>query len=169
MILSHVRLWYTYREMGNNEEITTKKTSKVPSIRRLLIYWLLPVWIVLLLMLALFIFVLVESNFGWLTAWRYLVVILPVFGVLLTLTYIFCYLIPLRPLETGLIVLFIMFGVFMFASVNDNDIALQMRTYLRKWYDITFLATGITIGGLFTAAWAIYNQQRKRKRKRKRN
>jgi len=147
--------------MGNNKEITTKKTSKVPSIRRLLIYWLIPVWIVLLLMLAWFIFVLVESNFDWLIAWRLLVVMLPIFGAVLTLIYIFWYLIPLRPLETGLIMLLIMFGVFLFASVNDNNIALQIRTYLSERFDVPFFATAMTIGGLLIAVWAIYNQQRK--------
>jgi len=161
--VSYIRLWYTHREMGNNEEITTEKTSKVPSIRRLLIYWLIPVWIVLLLMLAWFIFVLVESNFDWLTARRLLVVMLPIFGTVLILMYIFWYLIPLRPLETGLIMLLILFGVFMFASVNDNNIALQMRTYLSERFDVTFFATAITIGGLLIALWAIYNQQRKQK------
>lgn len=155
-------MWYTYRKMGNNKEITTKKTSKVPSIRRLLIYWLLPVWIVLLLMLALFIIVLVESDFGWLTAWRLLFIISPIFGVILTLIYIFLYLIPIRPLETGLITLFILCSVFLFASINDNNIALQMRTYLSERFDVTFFATSMTIGGLFIAIWAIYYQQRKR-------
>lgn len=161
MTVSHIRIWYTYREMGNNEEITTKKTSKVPSIRRLLIYWLMPVWIVLLLMLALFIVVLVELDFDWLTAWRFLAIMLPIFGVVLTLIYIFWYAIPRRPLETGLIMLLILFSVFLFASVNDNNIALQMRTYLSERFDITFFATGMTIGGLFIAVWVIYKQQRK--------
>jgi len=114
-------------------------------------------------MLAWFIFVLVESNFDWLTARRLLVVMLPIFGTVLILMYIFWYLIPLRPLETGLIMLLILFGVFMFASVNDNNIALQMRTYLSERFDVTFFATAITIGGLLIALWAIYNQQRKQK------
>ena len=148
--------------MGNNEEITTKKTSKVPSIRRLLIYWLVPVWIVLAFMIALFIILLVESNFDWLTAWRFLLIILPVFGVFLALMYIFLYVAPQRPFETGLAILFILSGVFLFASINDNNIALQMRTYLSERFDITFFATGMTIGGLFIAVWVIYNQQRKK-------
>ena len=80
----------------------------------------------------------------------------------LTLMYILWYLIPRRPLETGLIMLLIMFGVFMFASVKDDNIALQIRTYLSERFDITFFATAMTIGGLLIAVWAVYNQQRKK-------
>lgn len=152
------------REMTTNKKVTTEKAVKSLSTKRLITYWLRPVWIILALMLVLFLFVLTTSRFDWVTAWHLLIVLLPVYGLMLATMYVLWYLVPTWPLETGMITLLIMFSVYLFASLNDNNLALQLRTYLSEHFNTDFFAVSMTLGGLLVALYAIYIQQRKQKR-----
>lgn len=149
--------------MSTNKKVTTKKAAKTLSIKRLITYWLIPVWVALVFTLVLFVIALTTTHFDWAMTGRFLLAFSPILGVTLALMYILWYLVPRWPLETGLIVLLIMFGAYLFASLNDNNLALQVRAYLSERFNIDFFAASMTLGGLLIALYAIYIQQRKSK------
>lgn len=149
--------------MSANKKVTTKKAAKMPSIKRLLTYWLRPVWVTLALMLLLSMMVLTTTHFDWNIPARFLRAFVPVFLMLLAFMYILWYLIPIWPLETGLITLLVIFIAFLLASANNFPFAPQIRAYVSKGFDMDFFVAAITIGGLIVTLYAVYVQQRKPK------
>lgn len=150
-------------EMDTNNKVTTERTPKALSIRRLITHWLKPVWVTLAFVLILLVFSLVVTHFGWAVTGRFLLTISPVFISTLAIMYLFAYLIPLWPLETAFATIFIMFGIYLFASQNNDNVALAIRTYLSKQFNIDFFSVSMTLAGVLIALYAIYKQERKPK------